>query len=217
MVLDAKAMTWAAQNGIDTAKLKAAKAPIYGKWYFPELPRGVSLVNLETGDVDLFRVSMVAGEVLWVRTADLRRLGLGGDLPELHDDWVPLPASHETGKAVEVTAVEPMITMARLPSALPHEEKVVLAPAIARQLEVAPVMPDLAQAAHIHLPSPSIAPFVLGIGGCLILTGIISSWIFALIGVIWVVAGAVAWIRIGQIESASNAPDAVDRSIYEAS
>ena len=42
MVLDAKALTWAAQNNIDTAKLKAAKIPIYGKWYFPEIPADVA-------------------------------------------------------------------------------------------------------------------------------------------------------------------------------
>ena len=40
MVLDVKALTWAAQHNIDTAKLKAAKVPIYGKWYFPEIPPG---------------------------------------------------------------------------------------------------------------------------------------------------------------------------------
>ena len=50
MVLDAKALTWAAKNDIDTAKLKKAKVPIYGKWYFPEIPPHVALVNLETGE-----------------------------------------------------------------------------------------------------------------------------------------------------------------------
>ena len=49
MVLDAKALTWAARNDLDTAKLKKARVPIYGKWYFPEIPAGVPLVNHEGG------------------------------------------------------------------------------------------------------------------------------------------------------------------------
>src|SRR5205807_5992639 len=63
MVLDVKALTWAAQHNIDTAKLKAAKVPIYGKWYFPEIPAGVALVNLATGERAVFPDRMVAGEV----------------------------------------------------------------------------------------------------------------------------------------------------------
>ncbi len=43
MVLDAKVMEWATQQGLDTAALKKAKIPIYGKWYFPELPADVPL------------------------------------------------------------------------------------------------------------------------------------------------------------------------------
>src|ERR1700738_4321297 len=76
MVLDAKALTWAAKNDIDTAKLKAAKVPIYGKWYFPEIPPGVPLVNLETGEQQVFPERMVAGEVIYVPAADLQRVGL---------------------------------------------------------------------------------------------------------------------------------------------
>ena len=63
MVLDAKALTWAAKNNIDTAKLKAAKVPIYGKWYFPEIPPGIPLVNLETGEQQVFPERMIAGEL----------------------------------------------------------------------------------------------------------------------------------------------------------
>ena len=72
MVLDAKALTWAAKNDIDTAKLKKAKVPIYGKWYFPEIPAGVPLVNLETGEQQVFPERMVAGEVIYVPAADLQ-------------------------------------------------------------------------------------------------------------------------------------------------
>src|SRR3982074_453347 len=76
MVLDAKALTWAAKNDIDTAKLKAAKVPIYGKWYFPEIPAGVPLVNLESGEQQIFPERMVAGEGIYVPAADLVRAGL---------------------------------------------------------------------------------------------------------------------------------------------
>ena len=77
MVLDVKNMDWAAANGIDTAKLKAAKIPIYGKWYYPEIPAGVPLVNLKTGEIQSFGPGMRAGEVLFVARADLRRARLG--------------------------------------------------------------------------------------------------------------------------------------------
>src|ERR687886_2961637 len=76
MVLDAKALTWAAQHNIDTAKLKAARIPIYGKWYFPEIPPGVPLVSLQTGERRTFEERMIAGEVIWVAEADLERSGL---------------------------------------------------------------------------------------------------------------------------------------------
>src|SRR4029077_15989406 len=76
MVLDAKALTWAAKNDIDTAKLKKARVPIYGKWYFPEIPAGVPLVNLETGEQQVFPERMLAGEVIYVPAADLLRVGL---------------------------------------------------------------------------------------------------------------------------------------------
>src|SRR4051794_16875377 len=75
MVLDAKALAWAAEHNIDTAKLKAAKVPIYGKWYFPEIPAGVPLVNLQSGERRTFAERMLAGEVIWVAETDLERAG----------------------------------------------------------------------------------------------------------------------------------------------
>lgn len=76
MVLDVKVMAWAGRNGIDTAKLKAARVPVYGKWYFPEIPPGVRLVNLHTGEVTVFQERMLAGEILFAPEEDLRRAGL---------------------------------------------------------------------------------------------------------------------------------------------
>jgi len=61
MVLDAKALTWAAKHEIDTPKLKKARVPIYGKWYFPEIPANVALTNLETGEQEVFPERMIAG------------------------------------------------------------------------------------------------------------------------------------------------------------
>src|SRR5581483_8467031 len=75
VVLDVKFMEWAASQALDTAKLKAAKVPIFGKWYFPEIPAGVPLVNLRTGEVRTFERPMLAGEILWAPEAELRRAG----------------------------------------------------------------------------------------------------------------------------------------------
>src|ERR1051326_185904 len=113
MVLDAKALTWAAKNDIDTAKLKKAKVPIYGKWYFPEIPPNVALVNLETGEQQVFPERMIAGEVIYVQAADLVRAGLVpagfGGLT------IPAPESAPTGSALSTIAPEPWVAMARPP------------------------------------------------------------------------------------------------------
>jgi len=77
MVLDSKAMAWASEQALDTAALKKAKIPIYGKWYFPDLPAGVPLVNLQTGEVETFDAGFRAGAVLYAREEDLKRAKLG--------------------------------------------------------------------------------------------------------------------------------------------
>ena len=78
MVLDSKQMDWASRTGLDTPALKRAKVPIYGKWYFPDLPANVPLVNLSTGEVETFPAGYRAGAVLYVKEEDLKRAGLGG-------------------------------------------------------------------------------------------------------------------------------------------
>jgi hypothetical protein len=75
VVLDVKFMQWAAGQGLDTAKLKAAKVPIFGKWYFPEIPAGVAMVDLQGGTVRTFAEPMVAGTTLWAPLADLEAAG----------------------------------------------------------------------------------------------------------------------------------------------
>ena len=77
MVLDSKQMDWASREGLDTAALKRAKVPIFGKWYFPDLPAGVPLVNLQTGEVETFGPGLRAGAILYVREEDLKRAKLG--------------------------------------------------------------------------------------------------------------------------------------------
>jgi cytochrome c oxidase subunit IV len=77
MVLDSKQMEWASREGLDTAALKRAKVPIFGKWYFPDLPDNVPLRNLSTGEVESFPAGYRAGAVLYVKDEDLKRTGLG--------------------------------------------------------------------------------------------------------------------------------------------
>ena len=107
MVLDAKALTWAAKNNIDTAKLKAARVPIYGKWYFPEIPPAVPLVNLESGEQEVFSERMVAGEVIY-RHDDEKDFITYGDGEMSSEGWqhwepdepspiVPLPGNEAQG------------------------------------------------------------------------------------------------------------------------
>src|SRR5579864_4395779 len=115
MVLDAKALTWAAKNDIDTAKLKRAKVPIYGKWYFPEIPADVALTNLETGEQQIFPERMIAGEVIYVPSAELVRAGLAPadfavvELPSSAGTLEPAP------RAIRAIPPEPLVAMARPP------------------------------------------------------------------------------------------------------
>lgn len=192
MVLDAKALTWAAKNNIDTAKLKAAKVPIFGKWYFPEIPAGVPLVNLETGEQEIFPERMVAGEVIYVPAVDLVRAKL---VPEgFAVQQAPVAPSEESGRALQAIAPEPLLAMARPPgygdeAMVPVESEAAL-PAI-----------DPAVLAGIHMPRPSIAPFVLGLGFCLVLLGAITYPLILVAGLVWMLAGAIGWIRVGLLEA----------------
>src|SRR5881396_2637223 len=107
MVLDAKALTWAAQHDIDTPKLKKAKVPIFGKWYFPEIPADVPLVNLETGEQEIFHERMIAGEVIYVPAADLVKAGLApGDFTVMTAPSIAVPT-----RALRTVAPEPLLAM----------------------------------------------------------------------------------------------------------
>jgi hypothetical protein len=195
MVLDAKALTWAAKNNIDTAKLKSAKVPIYGKWYFPEIPAGVPVVNLETGEREVFESRMVAGELIWAPEADLRRAGL---LPE------DFPAERESdesgGHALSRVSPEPLLAMAR-PPGYPRSTSTALVP-VEEQEPLADS--DTSGVAGIHMPSGSIAPFVMGVGFSIFLLGAISNVIILVVGLVWMLAGAIGWIRIGLLEERAS-------------
>jgi hypothetical protein len=207
MVLDAKALTWAAQNNIDTAKLKAAKIPIYGKWYFPELPPGVPLINLETGERHIFSELMLAGEVIWAPEAELRRANLlPADYPEPE---VPLEPEEQT-RALHVIAPEPLLAIARTPGVeMPGRA---LAPALPEPQTSEPP----AEIAGIHMPSASIAPFVLGVGFCIAFLGLITNIFILIVGLVWMLAGAIGWIRIG-LKEAAHTPHAGGAEVETAS
>jgi hypothetical protein len=202
MVLDAKALTWAAKNDIDTAKLKKARIPIYGKWYFPEIPPNVVLVNLESGEQQVFPERMVAGEVIYVPAAELQAAGLAPSSFSVMD--VSAGGAQATSRAIATVAPEPLLAMAR-PPGLPRDSEMLLA-----EGEPPLLAEDPAELAGIHMPSPSVAPFVLAIGFCLVLLGAITNVIILVTGLLWMLAGAIVWIRIGLIElraSHGHAPE----------
>ena len=203
MVLDVNAMTWAKAHNIDTRKLKAAKVPIYGKWYFPELPLGVPLIDLETGERRVFNEPMLAGEILLAPEDELRRAGV--EVPD------PEPAGEVRAEAAALAAPtppapppEPLLVMVRPPepvaeAALPPPP---LDPALFQGL---PELPP-ASTVGIHMPMPSIAPFVLGIGFCLVFLGLITTPIVLIVGLVWMLVGAIVWVRIGLLEYAQAHP-----------
>jgi hypothetical protein len=192
MVLDAKALTWAGKNDIDTAKLKKAKVPIYGKWYFPEIPADVPLVNLETGEQQVFKERMIAGEVMYAPVAELQRAGLVPADFVIPESVVPIAPPE---RALRTIAPEPLLAMARPPDFDDGSRVIVEA------VDSQPVLlgPDEATGG-IHLPSASITPFVLGVGFCIVMLGLITSLAIVVVGLVWMAVGAIGWIRIGMEE-----------------
>jgi hypothetical protein len=124
MVLDAKALTWAGKNDIDTAKLKKAKVAIYGKWYFPEIPPNVPLTNLETGEQEVFAVRMIAGEVIYVPSAELVRAGLAPEGFAAIDGGTPTMLEGADTRALRAIPPEPLIAMVR-PPGIPNDVAIV--------------------------------------------------------------------------------------------
>jgi heme/copper-type cytochrome/quinol oxidase subunit 4 len=130
MVLDSKQMDWASREGLDTAALKRAKVPIFGKWYFPDLPANEPLLNLSTGEIETFPAGYRAGAVLYVKDADLKRAGIG-----------PYKAAAAPAPAA--------------PAPAPAAAAVAVAAAPATPARPAPARPAPAPAAHA--PAPAVA------------------------------------------------------------
>jgi hypothetical protein len=200
MVVDASAMTWAKAHDIDTRKLKAAKVPVYGKWYFPELPTNVPLINLETGERRVYTRPMLAGEVLWAPAEDLRRAGV--DVPpepsvETPEEPAPTPAP--------TPPPEPLLALVRPPEPLAEE-------VLPHAGDDEPAMPQgipqqpPATALGIHMPMASVAPFVLGIGLCLAFLGLITTPVLLVVGLVWMLVGSIGWVRIGLLEQEHAPP-----------
>jgi len=113
MVLDSRAMDWAGRQGLDSASLKRAKVPIYGKWYFPDLPADEPLINLSTGETETFPPGYRAGAVLYVKEADLKQAGLGP-----YKAAAPAPVARAAAAPAE--AAEPaVVAVAASPAAAP--------------------------------------------------------------------------------------------------
>ena len=173
MVLDAKAMEWANENGIDTAKLRAAKLPIYGKWYFPDIPANVPMINLRTGEIQSFSGGLRAGEILYVTRADLRRARLG-----------PYTSLPEVSPPV-VAAVEPVAPAEVAPVATSRTEETETV--------------EIDEPVEVQRPRPSIYPLVLALGLSIALLGLVAGpielrVIVTLLGLVYLVAGAFGWI-----------------------
>jgi hypothetical protein len=206
MVLDAKALTWAAKNEIDTPKLKKAKVPIYGKWYFPEIPPNVALTNLETGEQEVFPERMIAGEVIYVPSAELVRAGLAPAGFAVVDVSPVTPGAETETRALRAISPEPLIAMVR-PPGLPTETAMV-----AVEGEDGLVQEGEPDLSSIHMPRASVAPFVLGIGFCLVFLGLITNVILLVTGLVWMLVGSVVWIRIGLLEARAHAHVETDHS-----
>lgn len=201
MVLDAKAMGWAATSGIDTAKLKAAKVPIYGKWYFPTIPGGVPMVNLQTGERITFPEPVLAAEVLFAKASDLKRAGLG----DISDEEARAAEAAELALVPRPfeppRQVVPLMAVARPPAALELAPKNLPEPRTYEEsLPALPVETAITPTEPIHMPAASVAPFVLAIGLCLIFLGLVTSVAFVVVGALWMLIGAIGWVRVNVIE-----------------
>lgn len=201
MVLDVKMMGWASQNGIDTGKLKAARVPIYGKWYFPNIPAGVALISLESGERQVFAEPVVAGEVMWVPERDLRRARLGpyAHLTEEEVAAQEAAESRATAPRAVVELPEPLLLMNRAPSA-----EIYATHASSTFAEIEPVSLSLVEEgdpALIHLPQWSLAPLLLALGIAIVLVGIVTHVVVLVVGLVWVALGVMGWIKVGLAES----------------
>ena len=147
MVLDSKHMEWASRQGLETATLKKAKVPIFGKWYFPDLPAQTSLINLSTGEIETFPAGFRAGAVLYVKEADLKEAGLGPYKPAA-PPAAPANAPEPELAAVGATAATATATTAPSRPALADRPTLEPRPAAAHA-----AAPTLHPAPSAHAPA----------------------------------------------------------------
>jgi hypothetical protein len=139
---------------------------------------------------------MVAGEVIYVPAADLQRAGL---VPEGVSVMDVSAAVIGPSRGLRTLAPEPLLAVARPVGQVGSRA---LLPVDGAQAITAE---DPAAVAGIHLPSPSIAPLVLGVGFCILLLGAITNPIILVVGALWMLAGAIGWIRVGLLEEKAAA------------
>jgi hypothetical protein len=106
-----------------------------------------------------------------------------------------------------MSSVQLVGPQSRALSALPPEPLVAMARPPGLPTEIATVETDTESAAElpaelegVHMPSASISPFVLAIGFFLVCLGAITSPIILVTGLLWMLVGALVWIRIGMLE-----------------
>lgn len=146
MVLDVRAMEWAAQQGLDTAALKKAGVKVYGKWYFPDIPANVPLINLQTGEREAFQGERRAGQVLYVEEAELKRAGLGPFKTEAAAPAVAAPAPTQAPLSGPPPPPEPAEPVAAVPVGGPPSAAPVA------EHHPAPILHGGAAAAVRHVP-----------------------------------------------------------------
>jgi hypothetical protein len=127
-----------------------------------------------------------------VPAADLQAAGLApGGFAQME---VKPGAAEGATRAIRAVAPEPLVAMSR-PPGVPRGAELVMVDG------EQPLIPDDTSAlAGLHMPSPSVAPFVLAIGFCLVFLGLITNIIILVTGLLWMLAGAIVWIRIGLLE-----------------
>src|SRR5579863_366641 len=105
---------------------------------------------------------MIAGQVIYVPVADLLAAGLApaGFTPMAAPGAEGVAAVEPGTRAIRAVSPEPLIAMVR-PPGLPHESTAL----VMAEPEPSEELPT--ELAGIHMPSASVAPFVLAIGFCL--------------------------------------------------
>ena len=97
---------------------------------------------------------------------------------------------------VNTLAPEPLLAIARPPGVeVPGRG---MSPALPEPEAAEPP----SEISGIHMPSASVAPLVLGVGFCIAFLGLITNVFILIVGLVWMLAGAVGWIRIGLMEAA---------------